>query len=246
MADRSYIGKGKVYLGPYGGGGALVSVGNCSRLELSIDEEKKELLDFTSAGGGKANVVSRITGVTVGMTLHDISPENLAKALRGTSSAVTAAAVTNEAHTAYKGGLVVFDNLPDPAQPVTVTGAGGTPTYTEGTDYVRTRTGIEVLAGGGIADGSTIEVDYTKAASDVVEALTQAGAEFTLVFDGLNEAQGGKAVSVRLHRVKFSPAQGLGFIADEFAGLELTGEVLKDESITGSGLSQYLQVTLAQ
>ena len=245
MADLSYIGKGKVYLGPYGGGGALVSVGNCSRLELSIDEEKKELLDFTSAGGGKANVVSRITGVTVGMTLHDISGDNLAKALRGTSTAVASASVVDESHTAYIGGLVAFNSLPDPSQPVVVTDSSGATTYTEGTDYVRTRTGIEILSGGSITDGQTILVDYTKAAASVVEALVNAGAEFVLVFDGLNEAQSGKAVSVRVHRLKFSPAQGLGFIGDEFAGLEISGEALKDESITTPGLSQYVQIQLA-
>jgi len=242
MADQSYIGKGKIYLGPYADNAKRRPVGNASALTLNITEEKKELLDFTAAGGGKANIVNRITAVELGMTLHDISPENLAVAAFGAASAVTAGGVTGEAHTAYKGGLVRLDFIPDPAQTLTVTGSGGTPTYVDGTDYVRVNAGIEILDGGSITDGLAIEVDYTKKAGNVVEALTQSGQEFKLTFAGLNEAQSGKEVVVDIHRVKFSPLQSLGLIADEFAGLELAGEALSDAAQTSG--SKFFKVEM--
>ena len=50
-ATRSYIGKGKIYAG-LRSGGAMRPIGNVSKISLAISEEKKELKDFTSAGGG--------------------------------------------------------------------------------------------------------------------------------------------------------------------------------------------------
>ena len=61
IADASYIGKGEIFLGPYAGGAAMVSIGNVAELTFSHGTEKKELLDYTSAGGGKANSIERIT-----------------------------------------------------------------------------------------------------------------------------------------------------------------------------------------
>ena len=60
MAYRefSYIGIGQVYLAT--DGGPLLSVGNASSLSFSFDEEKKNLKDYTSPGGGNANSTSRI------------------------------------------------------------------------------------------------------------------------------------------------------------------------------------------
>ena len=78
IADASYIGKGEIFLGPYAGGAAMISVGNVAELTFSHETEKKELADYTSAGGGKANSLERITGVTMSMKAHDINSANLA------------------------------------------------------------------------------------------------------------------------------------------------------------------------
>lgn len=181
----------------------------------------------------------------VNLTLLDLSPENLAIALRGTASEdVSAATVTDEAHTAYAGALIPLDFLPDTSQTVTVViNPGATPTSTtQDTDWTLTRAGITIIEGGAITDGSTIGVSYTKALQSMVEAMTESATEFELIFDGLNEAQSGKAVTVRVHRLKFSPAQGLNLIGDEFAELALEGTALIDTSITGSNLSKYFKI----
>jgi len=49
---------------------------------------------------------------------------------------------------------------------ITVTGSGGTPSYTEGTDYevfvdAEGYTNLVIVDGGGISDGETVEVDYS-------------------------------------------------------------------------------------
>ena len=64
--------------------------------------------------------------------------------------------------------------------------------------------------------------------------------------EGLNDAQEGLPFNIRVHRVKFSPAQNLGFISDDFANLSLQLDVLSDPTISGSGLSPFMQIDLAR
>lgn len=87
----------------------------------------------------------------------------------------------------------------------------------------------------------TATVDVTKA---TIEALTTGAQTFKMVFEGVNEAATGKKVDVTVHRAKIGAAQGLGFIGDEFAALEITGEVLIDTSINTAGLSQFFKVEM--
>lgn len=245
MGIYSYIGKGKNYIQVVGGTTGFLSMGNSSKLELSVDEEKKELPDYTTPGGGLDNSVSRIKAVKGSMTLHHLTPANLALVLRGASAAVAAGAVVDEAITARLGALVPFAYQPDPAIAPVVTNSAGTTTYVLNTDYTVEPGGIIPLSTGAITAGQALLVDYTKLAGDVVQALTSAGLEYQMFFDGLNEAASGKPVTARLHRVKFSPTSGLGLLGDDFAGLELTFDLLKDETITGTGLSKYAKIALA-
>ncbi|WP_137009600.1 hypothetical protein [Aquitalea aquatilis] len=77
-----------------------------------------------------------------------------------------------------------------------------------------------------------------------IEALTQVGKEFSLRFDGLNEAQGGASVVVEIYRLKVSPADSLDLISDDFATLKVKGAILADSS-KPVGKSQYFKVEMA-
>ena len=109
MADYSYIGSGKVYLRRVGDAAPLRFVGNVSALQFSVTEDVKELKDYTKPGGGTYNEVRRVQSVEASMTLHDLSPENLATALFGNASAIAAGAAPNENHALYRGGLVKLE-----------------------------------------------------------------------------------------------------------------------------------------
>jgi hypothetical protein len=180
------------------------------------------------------------------MTLHDIDADNLAVAAFGAASAVTAAEVTAESHAkGYIGGLLRTAFAIDTAETVTVTGTGGTPTFTLNTHFSVTPAGIIILAAPSPwTDGSAVLITYDKDAGSVVQALTTTAQEYKLTFVGLNEAQSGKPVIVDLHRVKFGPLGELGLIGDEFAGLELSGEALSDTAITTAGLSKFFKVEI--
>lgn len=236
MAQKTYIGKGSIYADS--GTTGLIPLGNCSKLSVSIDEETKEMLDYENAGGGVLNSISRVTGVKLGITCHNFIADNLALAVRGGATARASATITDEALTAKKGALITTTRLIDSAQPVVVTNDAGTATYASGADYVVKGGGIFITSTSAIADGSTIKIDYSALTDSLLQALTQSSVVFRLVFDGLNEAESGKSAYFDFFKTKFKPS-GFDLIGDDFAGFSLDATVVKDESKSGTGVSQY-------
>lgn len=92
--------------------------------------------------------------------------------------------------------------------------------------------------------GLPIKASYTRNAQWVIEALVNSGAEYEVIFNGLNENDGSNPVRKKYHRVKFSPTSGLSSIGDDFGELAMTATVLADTSITGAGLSQYVKTQM--
>ncbi|WP_157314563.1 hypothetical protein [Chitinibacter sp. GC72] len=234
---RSFVGKGKLYLGRFGSNN-LQRIGNTSKLSLSIDEETKELADYENPGGGIADALSRIKDAKITLTLHNLNAANLALALYGDSDAIAAGTVTAEVHTAHLGALIRLAKLG--ASAVVVTNEAGTTTYAADTDYQVSGAGLVILESGTIPDGSAIKVNYAYGAQHIIEAISSTGLEFTLAFDGMNEADSGKPCVVDLWRVRFTPVKSLDLIDDDFAKLELEGKLLKDET-RPTGTSQYFR-----
>ena len=242
MRDHSFIGVGEFAIGPTGG--ALTYIGNVSAANLAPQQETRELQDFTRPGGGLRNSVSRITGVNLDLTLTDFAPSNLALVLAGTNTDVASGTVTDEAITAL-GELILLPHTDLSA--VTVT---SDPVGTTYTDFEVTAAGIRPTAGGDLATaiegaagaGVPLLVGYSYGAHAVIEALTQSGQEWRMVFDGLNDAQSGQPVVINMHRVKLSPTSGLALItAQNFGELPISGRLLADNT-QGAGLSRYVQI----
>lgn len=241
--DYSYIGSGRILARKRGSAEAYREIGNCSALTLGVETETKSLRDFRSPGGGTYNQVDRITAVTLAMTAHDLSPENLALALYGTTEAAAGGTVTDESAIAYKGGYVILEG--NPSAVASIEPAGGGSPYVAGTDYVLQHGAIFIPAASAIPAPSTpttpnVLVTYTDRKGNVVQALAAAAAELELVFLGLNEADSGSHVTVRAWRAKFGPASSIPLIGDDYASLEMTGALLADASKIG-GESQYFQ-----
>jgi hypothetical protein len=243
--EMSFIGVGAVYLELLGSGGGLLPVGNNSQLEYAFDEEKQELPNYMTPGGGNANVQSKISSFTGSMLLHDFTPENLALALRGSVTAVAAGTVTDEVQecAGVNGELIPFDFPIDHGAAITVKTAADA-ALTVDVDYTITSTGIVVIGDGDITNAG-VKVSYTKAVGAIMEALVASGQEFRLHFDGVNDAQSGKPVAVTNHRIKFSPTSGLAFLGSEFGEIPLQFDVLSSPNVVGSGLSKYMRIAQA-
>lgn len=244
--EYAYIGSGRILGRKRGTNTPFREFGNCSALSMGVEQETKKLRDFRAAGGGTYAQVDRITGVTLSVTAHDLSPDNIALALYGTTDAVVGAAVADEQHAAFKGGYIVPKQAMNPTVAPVVTDMAGTTTYTAGTDYVVQHGAIFIPATSTIpdatdADTPNLKLDYTSKTGDLVQALTASAEELELVFLGMNEAASGKAVRVDMYRAQFGATQALPMIGDDFAALELAGAVLPDGTKTGE-LSQYFQV----
>jgi len=238
-----YLGVGKLYARIAGAAAGLMDIGDVSKLDLAVKEDKKKQMDSSKIGGGVRVTASRITEVTLGMTLNDLNKTNVARAVFGSEAAVAGATVADEAVTAYKSALAPLAHINPTA--VTVTNDAATTTYAAGTDYEVRPGGIYILSTGAITDGQALKVDYTHAAYDKVEAMTTGAITLELHFEGLNEANSGKPVIVDIYRAQLSPTKALSLLGDKFADLAVDAEVLIDSSKVGEGISKYFRVKMA-
>lgn len=239
--DFSYLGVGKVYMREVGAAAGFIEVGNCSSLAGTINEDVKELKDFTQPGGGTYNEVRRVESVEVGATLHDLSAANLARVVFGAAAAIATAPVTDEAHeNAYPDTFVPTN------KPGTVTGVKvGMVTLDEGDDYTIVPGGILITSDGAIDyTGETVLISYTPSAGYIVEALVNSAKEYEIFFSGLNEARSGKAVTFHAYRWKMGAAQNLNFIGEDYLAMEVTGKLLKDSTKNGTSESQYFKTAI--
>ena len=239
-----YLGSGKIYARIQGAAAGLLELGNASKLEIAVKEDKQKLKDYTKPGGGTYASVSRISEATLQMTLNDLNKTNVARAVFGTETSAAGATVTDEAVTAYKLALIPLAH-PNPTAVSVKDSATGLITYVANTDYEVRAGGIYIIGTGAITEAQALKVSYTYAAYDKVEAMTSSAILLELHFEGLNEANSGKPVIVDIYKAQLSPTKALSLLGDKFADLEVEAEILADTSKTGAGISQYFRVKLA-
>lgn len=244
--DYSYVGRGRVYIKVKGAADGYREVGNCTALNFSPAEDVTEQLDYQVLGGGKLAESRRISSVTSSMTLSNFSADNLADALLGSTTEETAGTETDEMHTAYHDRFIALNKVLDTITDVNDAAGGLGTSYVEGVDYELRPNGILVLSTGSIVDGGDLYFTYTTSLADIVQALTIGNQEYQFYFDGLNDAKSGKSVLITVYRLKLGVTSTLDLIADEFGTLTLPGELLKDTTITGAGLSQYFTIQVEQ
>lgn len=84
----------------------------------------------------------------------------------------------------------------------------------------------------------------TASGTSTIEALTSAAKEYDVVFEGLNEARSGKAVTFHAFRWKMGPANSLDLIGSDFGKLDVVGKLLADQTIVTAGLSKYFNIAV--
>lgn len=220
---------------------ALLPVGNA---EATINQTLTEITqpNFTSLGGNNCSV-SYIDSMSLALTLHCTSPENMAIAFMGTSEQLTSGTVTDELHTVNAiHELIPFENAPNKTQPITVSTEDGATDYVLNTDYVVTHAGIEIIYGSTIPLGSVISVTYSHGSNWVINTQVAAQKTFLVVLDGVNVGESGEsAVVMKAWRVKFAPTDSFALISGtDFASIALTGQILQDQTkVTGSKFMKF-------
>ncbi|RIA22666.1 hypothetical protein DFO61_3356 [Ectopseudomonas oleovorans] len=237
----AYLGVGKLYLEDLDDPKGLIFIGNVNSLTYEATPQEIEEQDYTTPGGGLDSSVQRIASLNVNYNARHFKKANMARALYGSSADVAAGTATGEEHKAYPGALLMLGN--PGATNVVVTPAAGGPALVLDTDYTLDPAGFPVIAeGGAVTDaGMDVEVDYSYSKHATIQALTKSGKRFRQVFVGLNEARSNKPVVIEVFRINHSPAT-LGFIGDEFQGMEFTAKAEKDPTKVGTGLSQYMVI----
>ena len=242
MPKRTHtlIGGGECYIAPFAGGAAMRFLGEASKVELNLEEEKKTLKNYSTPGGGNADSVSLITGAQLVVTAHGFDADALAMATYGEAGSVAGGSVTDESHVAYLGGYIRA-NAGVNLSAVSITN-DATP-LVEGTDFEVKGGGVRILPDAeNVLDGDTVLMSYTHASSRTVEAILNAGKEYRLSFDGFNQANDNTPVILDVWRAKNAPTS-IGLIADDFGAMEFTFDLLKDDSKVGAGVSQFFKIS---
>lgn len=233
---------GQFYAAVYGSS-VLLPMGNVLEATTEQTESVEKQDDMSALGGGTHAELRRITGVMFKAKLADLNVTNLSRALRGTVTPQDAGAVTDAPYTATLGALI-----PLPHTGVTSLGvkkgetAGAATVVAASGNYELRPEGLWLHDDApGIANADKLWLSYSHADQVVIEALTAATPQLYIRFAGLNEVDSGKPNVVDLWRVSQGVTKQLALINKGFTTLDIEGEVLKDPTKTGVGVSAYMR-----
>lgn len=228
--DTKYFrGQGKLFIGGRTATGepdSLIFVGDVGEVTMEPQIDYSEVIENVSGQGGIGS--SSLTRVQYDMQImmRSVKPDHLALALHGTTTPITGASVTDQAHTARTGKFLRLQHVK--VSTVVVTGAGGTPVYAAGTDYiVHAAEGmVEILSTGSIANGAALLIDYAFAAQNHV-TTNPGNLDRYIVFSGKNTANNDKQTRVEIYKVRLDPGAP-GLITAEETEYSIGGRVLLD------------------
>lgn len=241
--DHYYSGQGVVMLANrdiQGNPMGFVPIGNVPDLKITVSTS---VLEHQEAHTGQRGTDLRLTTETkcaLSMTLENFIADNLALVSRGQATKVVAGSATGEAITAYLGKVVSLAHI----QVSSVVVSDGVTPLVAGTDYfVNDSAGSIKFADTitGVLDGDVLDVDYSFAEQQVVDALTQGTKEMYMRFEGLNTAEGNTPVVIEVFKFSTDPFKELSLIGTTIQSFVLEGSVLAD-SLHSLG-SLYFTVT---
>lgn len=233
---------GQFYAAVYGSS-VLLPMGNVLEATTEQTESVEKQEDMSVLGGGTHAELRRVTGVMFKAKLADLNITNLSRALRGTVSPQDAGTVTDAPYTATLGALIPLPHTGVTALTVKKGETAGAATaVTAAGNYELRPEGLWLLDDAtGLTNADKLWLSYSHADQVVIEALTAATPQLYIRFAGLNEVDSGKPNVVDLWRVSQGVTKQLALIKKGFTTLDIEGEVLKDPTKTGAGISQYMR-----
>lgn len=200
-------------------------LGDVETLKLAHRNNQQVWKQHRVPGGGNLATHDTPDGVSLDVQMQEWTDENMAMALQGKVVDVASETVTGE-DIVLAPGLLTPTEFPG-ASSVVITKTEGNADIPLSAVRI-SPAGITVPAGSTVITAATpATIAYVSKAAKRIEPLVEAGEEYELLFDGLNEAEGNRPCIVRVYRWKAPPAEELALIDAENPGKLLAkGEVL--------------------
>lgn len=252
MNDEFFYGQGRISLAERdpvtGVPGKFIYVGDVSVLTGKMTTTQVKHVESNSGQRSLAASFTVEKAMTVDMTLHSLSIDNLAIAMRGTKLTTAGGSATAESlgATVAVGDTVYLAN-PGVSALVLSDSTPTTPlVLVEGTDYtVDENFGrITILNIGAYVQ--PFKAAYTFAGRTAVGMFTTAQKYYALKYEGLDLANGNAPVIADYYKVSPGVLQELQHITTgtDVAGMAITGDVLLDSNKPATGpLGQFGSVT---
>lgn len=253
--DIYFSGQGEVLIAERNADGTnkgFIVLGNVPELKIGIEPSVLEHKESRSGNRSTDKRIQTELKVTASLILENLNKENLAIALRATSTALAGASVTDFPLKFKPGKIMALGHAKvsavtieksavalvayNPASPATPWD------YKLNADFGSIEFSATPATGTLVLDDN-LTVDYTYAAQTQVEALLGAPKDYTLRFEGLNTANENKPVIVEVHSFATDPLRELSLISDAIGQFQLEGSVYPDAT-KGEGLSKYFRQTL--
>jgi hypothetical protein len=206
-------------------------LGNAPEFTLTTATEKKEKYSSMDAAKGLLeSIVTKVT-ITAKTKLDYFSPANLALALMGEEGVYTQVAEADKDVQFTKVTQGMFYNLGYKAvKDVVVAPTPASTPYVLGTDYkLDVKTGrIEIIVGGGIADGSDIDVTFDVGECAMVKISGGVAKKIEGYLHFVGDPTMGPAYEGEFWRVSITPDGDLGFISEDWGSIGLTIDVQND------------------
>lgn len=246
MAQNHVLGRGKIYFDRFAPNsdtplGIERYLGNTPSFGLSV--ETQELDHYSSEEGLRVKDLSVTMQIDMNGTVvtDNIDLDNIAMFFFGDKSTQAVSSLTGESdsftNVAQGGSVQLGTSATHPAglqnvSNVTVTGSGGTPSYTAGTDFVVDEAlgRVTILEGGGIADGEDIDVGYDVSAHsyDMIVSGTNIiyGAMRFVAYNGV-----GRNTNFYMPKVALRPNGEYNLKGDDWQQFGFNLEVLRRGSL---------------
>lgn len=242
QSDKVLLGRGKLYFDRWSSSGVstngLAYLGDCSKFEISTSDEKAQIYDYGQSTAPLLNEVVTKREVSIAITLHEYTKENLALVLMGVEAGMTqsSGSITGETLTTSVTKGKSYQTANRNISSVVV--KKGATTLVLDTDYniVDASTGLIHITttGSTLTNGDTITVDYAKAAIaspglDKIQGGMSSQILGKLLFVG--DPAAGPAYDGEFWKVSISSEGVAGFITgSDFGSMDLKGRVLIDST----------------
>jgi len=205
---------------------------NCTRLELNVDTDTKEVKSkMRDTCGQILASATRINDTTVAMTFNGTSPSLFANVFLGDLVDITDAggSKSGEEVTAHAGKWSRVSTPGSGISSVVVKDHTDATTYVDNTDYALDATSglIKPLDGGAINDGDVLHVDYAYGAmtGSKITGATRPLVNVAIIFSGKNVFDDSQA-AVEILKASLRPSSPVDFLSDDPQELQFEGKMI--------------------